>query len=125
MINVLLNRSQSPAPPPAEPSPSCSDKGKGPLTRKSSLQSEKNSLFEKLSNLLGRGGQSSVQNEDADFEVIRDTQTEELLRQLKEKLEKDPTPSIAPRDARPQLAATKTFWLTKCQLELNSQMPGN
>jgi hypothetical protein len=98
---------------------------KGPQERRTSLQTEKMSLFEKLANLLGRGP-AQLEDEEADFEIIRDSQTEELLRQLREKLE-PPTPQLAPPQIRAEagVGATKTFWLTKCQLELNSQMPGN
>lgn len=136
MINVLVNRSQPSAPPQPEPGPSAADKGKGPQTRKSSVQTEKEpqerksslqtekiSLFEKLANLLGRGP-AQVEDEEADFEIVRDSHTEELLRQLREKLE-PPTPQLALAPIRAEVAATKTFWLTKCQLELNSQLPGN
>lgn len=124
MINVLVNRSQSPGPTQPQASTSSLDKGKGPQTRKTSIQTEKMSLFEKLSNLLGRSGSSPVENEGEDFEIIRDSQTEDLLRQLKEKLDV-PTPQLSSPEIRAAVGATKTFWLTKCQLELNSQMPGN
>ena len=132
MLNVIMNRTPA-APEQAEPGPSTSDRGKGPLSRKSSLnpgkasmQLEQNSLYDKLTSLLGRGSRSPVENEDPDFEVVRDAQTEELLSLLREKLEKQPTTLPPPLIDRPlQGATTKTFWLTKCQLELNSQVPGN
>ena len=86
-------------------------------------QSEHQSMFEKLSNLVGGGRRSSTKTED-DFEILRDAQTEELLGLLREKFERQPTATLPPRVEIPpvQGPVTKTFWLTKCQLELNSQM---
>ena len=76
-----------------------------------------NSIFEKLTNLLGRRS-SSIETEDPDFEVIQDSQRQELLEMLKEKFVPQPTSSQVPEV---EGDVTKTFWLTKCQLELNSQ----
>ena len=134
MLNVIMNRTH-PDSQEAVAGPSLAERGKGPLTPKSSfnkdqtnraqLQPEHNSMFEKLSNLLlGRGQRSSTEEtDDADFEVLRDAQTEELLSLLREKLERQPAPTITPRVEIPEVqTTTKTFWLTKCQLELNSQM---
>lgn len=119
VLNTLLTRSAAQEP---QAGPSSVERGKGPLPRKSSLQSEQNSLFEKISNLLGRSSTSPTETDD-DFEVVRDAQTEELLSLLREKF-------VQPVQPRQQEAVegeevqgtTKTFWLTKCQLELNSQM---
>ena len=127
MINVLLSRSQGGAPPEQpEAGTSSGDRGKGPLTRKSSLQTEEKSMFEKITNLLRRRSSQAVANddEDPDFEILNE-QTEELLRFLREKNEQQRSPPTAPRVERPLLDVTKTFWLTKCQLEINSQLPGN
>ena len=118
VLNTLLTRSAAQEPTAG---PSNAERGKGPLPRKSSLQSEQNSLFEKIGNLLGRSSRSQTETDD-DFEVVRDAQTEELLSLLRE--------NFPPVQPRPQEAVereeveetTKTFWLTKCQLELNSQM---
>ena len=114
VLNTLLTRTtQDP-----QPSTSSLAKGKGPGPRKSSFQSEQNSMFEKLTNLLGRRSSSSIETEDPDFEVIQDSQREELLQMLQEKLVPQPTSSQVPEV---EADVTKTFWLTKCQLELNSQ----
>jgi hypothetical protein len=137
MINTLLNRSQTQSSSTSDnagvelgQSTSSSGKGPGPnkssmgSERKSTVDSESKSLFEKLSNLLRRQAKPSA--EEADFEVIHDAATEELLSLLRKKIEGQPnlTPSPQPSTSQQQLGDDKTFWLTKCQLELNSQLPG-
>jgi hypothetical protein len=119
VLNTLLTRTtQEP-----QAGPSSAERGKSPLPRKSSLPLESNSLLEKIGRLLGRRSSTSI--EDEDFTVLQDSETEELLKMLREKLIAQPPAAAEPEVQRGELveeATTKTFWLTKCQLEINSQM---
>jgi hypothetical protein len=138
-INFLVDRSQGtaatvPTVPQAgiqEPGPSSRpsslEKGKGPAPRKSFLDL----LISKIAGTPSRP--SADDEEDPDLEIVRDAETEELLSILR-KMENPVQPSEVPvrlperlpaPELLPHLTEPKTFWLTKCQLELNSQPIGN
>jgi hypothetical protein len=138
-INFLVDRSQGiaatvPTVPQAgiqEPGPSSRpsslEKGKGPAPRKSFLD-----LL--ISKIAGSSSRPLADDEvDPDMEIVRDAETEELLSILR-KMENPVQPSEVPvrlperlpaPELLPHLTEPKTFWLTKCQLELNSQPIGN